>query len=72
MTRDRALGPDARARAESLVQRLTAEVEALDRQLDRLTARDDDVYARWKEHAHKRRFEAPRAERLLEVEFVIE
>jgi predicted nucleic acid-binding Zn-ribbon protein len=70
--RDRSLGPDARTRAEAALQRLSAEVEELDQQIARLTARVDDEYNRWKQHAHSRRYESPRAERLLEAEFVLE
>ena len=70
--RDRVLGSDARGQADALVQRLTVDVEKLDHQLDCLTAREDEVYRRWKQHAHERRYDEPRQERLLEVEFILE
>ena len=70
--RDRALGADARGRAEARAQRLADELDKLDRQLEELTAREDDEYDRWKQHAHRRRYEAPTSERLLAAEFVLE
>lgn len=70
--RDGALGPDARARANAAAERIAAEVEELDRQLDRYVAREDRDYSRWKQYAHDRRYGSPRVERLLEAEFVLE
>lgn len=70
--RDSALGPDARARANAAAERIGAEVEELDRQLERFVAREDRDYSRWKQYAHDRRYGSPRVERLLEAEFVLE
>ena len=69
--RDAALGADARAKAEGRLRQLEAELEDLDANVERLVARDDDDYGKWKTHAHKRRYEPPRAERLFDLEFVI-
>ena len=72
LKRDRSLGPDPRARAENFVRRLTEELEQLDGQLQALTARDDEVYRRWQQQAHERRYQVPQTEHLLEAEFVLE
>jgi len=69
--RDGALGADARRKAEAAVERLGREVEDLEERLDRLVARDDDEYLRWRSRAHELRFGAPGVERLLDAEFVL-
>ena len=66
-----ALGADARANAEGLLRQLEAELEELDANIERLVARDDDDYGKWKTHAHERRYEPPQAQRLFDLEFVI-
>ena len=70
-TRAAALGADARAKADGVVRRLETEFEALEAKIERLNARDDDDYGKWKTHAHQRRYEPPHAERLFSLEFVI-
>ena len=65
------LGADARAKAEGRLRQLEAELEDLDVNVERLIARDDDDYGKWKTHAHQRRYEPPHAERLFDLEFVI-
>ena len=69
--RDAALGADARAKAEGLLHRLATELEELDATIERLTARNDDEFEKWKTHAHRRRYEPPHTERLFSLEFVI-
>ena len=71
-TRDRALGPDARSKAETRVRHLQAEASELELQLKLCAAREDDEYRRWRDHAHARRYALPKVERLFEVEFVLE
>ena len=66
-----ALGADARAKAEGMLRRMETEIEELEVQIERLIARDDDDYGKWKTHAHQRRYEPPHAERLFSLEFVI-
>ena len=56
---------------EGLLRQLEAELGELDANVERLIARDDDDYGKWKTHAHKRRYEPPQAERLFDLEFVI-
>lgn len=70
--RDAALGRDARATREQSVARLETELEELDAMLQRLNARDDADFVKWKDHAHRRRYHRPTAERLFDVEFVID
>ena len=69
---DGALGSDPRAKADEQARRLQEQVDEMDEQTERLVARDDDDYRRWKERTHKRRFTPPRSERLFAVEFVLE
>ena len=66
-----ALGADARVKAEGVVRRLETELEDFEAQIERLIARDDDEYVKWKTHAHQRRYEPPQVERLFSLEFVI-
>ena len=66
-----ALGADARSKAEGVLRRLENELEELEAQIERLIARDDDDFRKWKTHAHQRRYESPRAARLFSLEFVI-
>jgi hypothetical protein len=69
--RDAAAGSDARTRVESLLQRSEHELEALDGELDRLSARDDEGYRRWRQHAYERRYTPPERQSILNAEFVI-
>ena len=69
--RDAALGADARSRAEDRIGRLEQELSDADDQIERLAARDDSDYERWRSDVHRRRYEPPQAERLFDVEFVI-
>ncbi len=54
-----------------MLRRMETEIEELEVQIERLIARDDDDYGKWKTHAHQRRYEPPHAERLFSLEFVI-
>lgn len=69
--RDRAMGGEARARADARARAVTAEIEGLDERIHKLVSREDDIYQRWKAHAHERRFGPPKIERLLDAEFEI-
>ena len=69
--RDAALGADARSRAEDRIRRLERELSDVEDRIERLTARDDSDYERWRSAAHRRRYEPPRAARLFDLEFVI-
>ena len=70
--REQSIGADNRARAEKRVVEAEAEVEKIDRQLAALASHEDDVYRKWKQDAHRRRYAIPTGERLLTAEFVIE
>ena len=69
--RDAALGADARSRAEHRIRRLERELSDVEDRIERLAARDDSDYERWRADAHRRRYEPPRAARLFDLEFVI-
>ena len=69
--RDAALGADARSRAEDRIRRLERELSDAEDRIERLAARDDSDYERWRADAHRRRYEPPRAARLFDLEFVI-
>ena len=70
--RDQSIGADNRARAEKRVVEAETEVEKIDRQLAALASHEDDIYRKWKQDAHRRRYAIPTGERLLTAEFVIE
>ena len=70
--RDQSVGADSRARAQKQVVQAEAEVEEIDAKLAALVNHEDDIYKKWKEHAHERRYATPTGERLLSAEFVIE
>ena len=69
--RDAALGADARSRAEHRIGRLERELSDAEDRIERLAAREDSDYERWRSAAHRRRYEPPRAARLFDLEFVI-
>jgi superfamily II DNA or RNA helicase len=69
--RDAAAGSEARGRLEALLVRSERELEALEAELGRLQARDDEGYRRWRQHAYERRYAPPEREPILEAEFVI-
>ena len=66
------IGAGNRANATKRVQQLEAEVEKVEKELAALASHEDETYQKWKQHAHQRRYAAPRGERLLSAEFVIE
>ena len=69
--RNAALGADPRRRAEDRIQRLERELSDAEYRIERLAARDDGDYERWRSAAHRRRYEPPQAARLFDLEFVI-
>ncbi len=69
--RERALGADHRERARARVSDLETRIATLGEQIDQLVSRDDEIYQRWRTHAHQRRYAQPQGERLLSAEFVI-
>jgi hypothetical protein len=69
--RDQAVGADARSNAEAMLRKAAAELEEVQMTLNRLHARDDEAYQRWRERAYERRFAGPRWERLFDVDFEV-
>ncbi len=69
--RDAALGADARGRAEERIRRLERELSVTEDRIERLAARDDGDYERWRSQLHRRRYTPPQAARLFDLEFVI-
>lgn len=69
---DRAVGAEQRTRAENQLRKLRVELEQLEQNAAVLGSRDDEVYRRFREQAHERRYATPRVERLLEAELRIE
>ena len=55
--------------AEERLKKLELQAEEIDASLDRLAARQDAEYEKWKKHAHTRRYRLPKAECLFKVEF---
>ena len=70
--REQSMGADKRAGAEKRVVDAEAEVDKIARELESLASHDNDVYQKWKQDAHRRRYAVPTGERLLSAEFVIE
>jgi superfamily II DNA or RNA helicase len=70
--RDRAAGADARTRAEADVAAAERDLGEITEAIDRLRARDDPDYDKWRTEALMRRYAPPRVERLLEIAFAIE
>lgn len=71
-TRDTAMGAQARTKAEQDVARHQGELSAIEVELARLRARDDDEYRRWCEQAHDKRYAKPQHDCLVDAELVIE
>ncbi len=69
--RDAAAGAGARERAEAELRGLEREREAASNEISRLRARDDEDYETWRLAALQRRYNVPRAARILDVEFLI-
>ena len=69
--RDRAMGAEQRGRADTRARAAETELERMDRQIDALEARHDATYERARRQAHRRRYAAPRVERLLVAAFEI-
>ncbi len=70
--RDSALGSDARDHAEARIRKAQGEIEELEAEIERLEKRDDAGFEKWRERAHKRRYQPPSVERVLDVEFILE
>jgi hypothetical protein len=67
-TRDAAVGSAARTQAETRLQQLQSEAEAVALEVERLNERKDERFDTWSERAHQRRYAEPTRRRLLRVE----
>jgi hypothetical protein len=69
--RDRVVGSTAREQVEAEMARLTARDESLERRINALDSREDEVYRKWRNQYHELRYQAPRVKRLFEATFRI-
>src|SRR6185503_5915202 len=67
--RDQVVGSSARERIESEMLRLAERDEALEQRISALESREDEVYRKWRDEYHERRYQAPKVTRLLQVKF---
>ena len=69
--RDRAVGAEARTRAERAVGGAESELESCAETITALRERDDERYTLWRTQAHDKRYAVPRVERIIDVRFVV-
>jgi superfamily II DNA or RNA helicase len=69
--RDEVVGATARDRVEAEILRLAERDEALERRINALDSREDEVYRKWRNEYHERRYRAPSVNRLFQVSFRI-
>jgi hypothetical protein len=69
--RDEVVGSSARDRVEAEILRLAEKDEALERRINALASREDEVYRRWRNEYHDLRYRAPQVTRLFQVAFRI-
>jgi hypothetical protein len=69
--RDTTLSMDGRRKLESELARLEARQEQLGERCERIEAREDPDYVRWRADAHARRYARPEVTRVLDVEFAL-
>ncbi len=70
--RDQVVGATERERIEAEIVRLATRQEDLESRINSLESREDEVYRRWRDEYHKRRYQAPKVTRLFRVAFRIE
>ncbi len=70
--RDSAISSQKRGDSEKKVQKTQAKLDALQQEIDQLSAREDENYQKWRQFAYDKRFHSPQRETLMEVEFVVE
>jgi Helicase conserved C-terminal domain len=69
--RDEIVGSSARERVEVEILRLANKEESLDRHIDALESREDEVYRKWRDAYHELRYQAPTVTRLFQAVFQI-
>ncbi len=70
--RDQTVGASDRQRVEAEIDRLAGRQEELEQKIQALDSREDEVYRRWKDDYHKRRYQEPKVIRLFRAPFRIE
>ena len=69
--RDEIVGSSARDRIEAEIFKLATREESLDRRIDALESREDEVYKKWRDEYHELRYRAPTVTRLFQAAFAI-
>ena len=69
--RDEVVGSTARDRIEAEIDRLATRDESLDRRINALESREDEVYKKWRDKYHELRYRPPTVRPLFEVTFQI-
>src|SRR5262249_59750508 len=69
--RDEVVGSTAREKIEAEIERLATRDESLERRINALESREDEVYKKWREKYHKLRYRPPVVTTLFEVKFQI-
>jgi Helicase conserved C-terminal domain/SNF2-related domain len=67
--RDDVVGSTARDRVEAEILRLAEKDEALERRINALDSREDEVYRKWRNEYHDLRYQVPKVTRLFQVTF---
>ncbi|HEY2290846.1 MAG TPA: SNF2-related protein [Thermoanaerobaculia bacterium] len=70
--RDQTVGASDRQRVEAEIDRLAARREELEQRITALESREDEVYRRWRDDYHRRRYQQPKVTRLFQAAFRIE
>ena len=70
--RDQIVGSSARERVEEDIERLATRDETLERRINALDSREDEVYRRWRDQYHELRYRAPKVTRLFRAAFRID
>jgi hypothetical protein len=65
------VGATARERVEEEINRLAITADLLERRIDALDSRADEVYRKWRNEYRELRYRAPNATRLFQVAFRI-
>ena len=69
--RDEVVGSTARDRIEAEIDRLATRDESLDRRINALESREDEVYKKWRDKYHELRYRPPTVRPLFEATFQI-
>ncbi len=70
--RDGVVGSTERERVEADIARLQARDESLEQRINALESREDEVYRKWRDEYHGRRYQPPSMKRLFRAAFRIE